>query len=349
MSWGDKLHRRPRDPEQAGCQPGTFDTARARQLARLREAVGGASRSLAAGPRPPSTGPLERQRRSGSRAEGSQPVLEVESIAKRFGGLQALSDVSLRVHEGEVVGLIGPNGSGKTTTFNCISGIYAPDAGDIRFRDRSLLTLSRHARARLGIGRTFQQLQLCPSLSVEENVSFSAEAQLSTGGVLADALLLPGRFQAARRRREVAERAVSWLGLEEVARRPAASVPIGTGRLIELGRATGPAPPLLILDEPSSGLDPGETRGFGRHLVDAVEQGDEPVSILLVEHDMSLVMPICDYIYVLDFGRLIAEGTPEEVRRDERVRAAYLGSHAGLEAEAAALEKHERAVREDES
>jgi len=279
------------------------------------------------------TSALRRVRRASTRADGAPPILDVTGLTKRFGGLQALSDVSFRVHEGEIVGLIGPNGSGKTTTFNCISGVHSPTDGDVRYRDRSLLRLNRQERARLGIGRTFQQLQLCPSLSVEENLVFGAEAQTIRSGFLADALLLPSRMRASRERAERANHLVRRFELEEVRDRPAGAVPIGVGRLTELGRALGARPSLLLLDEPSSGLDPAETAAFGQILVEALEGADPPLTMLLVEHDMSLVMAICDYLYVLDFGRLIAEGTPEEVRRNAAVRDAYLGTKAAAVAD----------------
>ncbi|HMG40006.1 MAG TPA: ABC transporter ATP-binding protein [Acidimicrobiales bacterium] len=244
------------------------------------------------------------------------PLLALDEVTVRFGANQVLTDVDLVVPAGEVVGLIGPNGAGKTTLFNVVTGLQRPTRGRVRFDRVDISRLDTHHRARRGIGRTFQRLELFGDLTVRDNVRVAGEIRnrwrfLGVGG---------GRLDVDRE----AERLLDLLGLRAVADVDAGEVPTGTARLVELGRALIARPRLVLLDEPASGLTERETEAFGvllRRLVD-----DEGVTVLLVEHDMTLVMEVCDHVHVLDFGQVIAHGTPDEVRADERVLAAYLGA-----------------------
>jgi len=243
-------------------------------------------------------------------------LLEAVSVSVRFGGVQALSDVDLAVHAGGITGLIGPNGAGKTTMFNVLTGLTAPTAGSVRLDGADISGWAPHRRGRAGLARTFQRLELFTGLSVEENLVAAWEAS-HAGAVF-------GRGRAQRRAR-VAE-VLALLALGPVAHRRTGDLPTGLGRLVELGRALCADPRVLLLDEPSSGLDAGETARFRDVLLDVVgRSGDGEPAVLLVEHDMGLVMEVCDRVTVLDFGARIAEGTPEEIRADPTVQAAYLG------------------------
>ena len=248
--------------------------------------------------------------------DGVRPLLEASGISVRFGGLQALDGVDLTVPAGQVTGLIGPNGAGKTTLFNVVTGLIAPVEGAVRLAGTDVTGWPPHRRGRAGMARTFQRLELFTRMTVEDNLTAAWEAA-HPGAVF-------GRGGAARRRR-VGE-VVALLGLEPLAPRLAGQLSTGQGRMVELGRALCADPRVLLLDEPSSGLDVHETRRFSdvlRQVVGAAG-GGEP-AVLLVEHDMALVMEVCDDITVLDFGRRIAAGPAPEIRRDPAVRAAYLG------------------------
>lgn len=250
--------------------------------------------------------------------DDGERLLCAEAVSVRFGGLQALQHVDLDVASGMVTGLIGPNGAGKTTLFNVLTGLQRPTAGRVTLDGTDISGWSPHRRGRAGLARTFQRLELFDRLTVEENLMAAWEAA-KRGGVF-------GRGRSTRRQR-VAE-VVELLGLGPVVERPAGTLPTGLGRLVELGRALCTDPRVLLLDEPSSGLDPAETAQFRTVLQAVVARGStlpgEPAA-LLVEHDMSLVMEVCSTITVLDFGRCIACGPPEQVRADPAVRAAYLG------------------------
>jgi len=247
------------------------------------------------------------------------PALSAENVSVRFGGLDALSNVSLHVPPGRIVGLIGPNGAGKTTMFNVLTGLQAAHQGQVLFRGADISSWPPHRRGRAGIARTFQRLALFTRMTVHDNLVASWESS-HAGGVL-------GRGRAQRRRRvtEVME----LLNLWPVADRLAGELSTGQGRMVELGRALCTDPHLLLLDEPGSGLDANETAAFSRVLRTLVDpSSDDPSdrpAVLLVEHDMALVMDVCTSLTVLDFGKVIATGTPEEIRHNELVRAAYLG------------------------
>ena len=249
-------------------------------------------------------------------------MLRVRDVTVRFGGIVALDGVSLDLNRGEILGLIGPNGAGKTTLFNCISGVVSPDHGSIFFEGRSLTFRPPHERAKLGIARTFQNLQLWGSMTVEDNLMVPMDA-LGGRNTFSDALSLPFSVYAERTSSEHARAILHVLDLDRYARTLAGDLPAGIQRRVEIARALAARPKLLLLDEPAAGLDAQETT----HLADLLHAVRDRfcVSMLLVDHDMSLVMRVCDYEYVLDFGKLLAKGDPTAIRNDPKVIAAYLG------------------------
>ncbi|MFN2545734.1 MAG: ABC transporter ATP-binding protein [Actinomycetota bacterium] len=251
------------------------------------------------------------------------PALRVESLSVRFGGVRALDDVALEVRPRQIVGLIGPNGAGKTTLFNAVTGTIKPTVGRVHLFGLDVTGWAPHRRARLRVGRTFQRLELFGSLTVEENLVMGMEAQSTRGGLLSDILALPPTVEQRSDALERARDVLAAVGLDEYAETRAGDLPIGLSRMVELGRAVCGDPYLLLLDEPSSGLSREESVRLATLLRAARDEDGE--SLLVVEHDMSFVMDLCDYLYVLDFGRLIAQGTPGEIRRNAIVQAAYLG------------------------
>ena len=252
-------------------------------------------------------------------------MLRVRDMTVRFGGIVALDGISLDLNRGEILGLIGPNGAGKTTLFNCISGVIHPDRGSIFFEGHSLVYAPPHVRARFGIARTFQNLQLWGSMTVEENLVVPMDA-LGRRNTFSDALYLPFSAYAERASRERARAILHVLELDRYARTLAADLPAGIQRRVEIARALAMRPRLLLLDEPAAGLDAQETARLAE-LLHAVRQRFH-VSMLLVDHDMSLVLRVCDYVYVLDFGKLLARGQPSAIRSDPKVIAAYLGEES---------------------
>ena len=233
------------------------------------------------------------------------PSLEVSEVTVTFGGRRALDGVAIAAERGRVTGLIGPNGAGKSTLFDVICGLRKPVAGRVALEGKDVTREGPARRARHGMARTFQRLELFGRLSVRENLMVAAE-------------LGPQRRHAARAVEEI----ITRLDLGEVADRPADALPTGTGRLVEVGRALAVRPRFLLLDEPAAGQDSEETRRFAV-LLRAL--ADEGTTVVLVEHDMSLVMGVCDQVYVLDLGKIISVGPPDVIRRDETVLAAYLG------------------------
>ena len=252
-----------------------------------------------------------------------QALLSVRDVSVRFGGIVALDAVSFDVRAGAICGLIGPNGAGKTTLFNCLSRLYEAQAGDILFEGRSLLRRPVHAMAGLGIGRTFQNLAMFQTMSVRRNIMVGAHCG-SQAGFVTSALRLPRvRAEEARLAAE-ADRILELLALTDVAERPAGALPFGIQKRVELGRALAARPKLLLLDEPAAGLNHEELAGLAG-LITQVRDVFH-LTVLLVEHHMSLVMAVSDHIVALNFGRKIAEGTPTEIQANPEVIAAYLGA-----------------------
>ncbi len=252
-------------------------------------------------------------------ASGQAHALEARGISVRFGGSRALDGVDLVLRRGEIGGLIGPNGAGKTTLFNVVTGLCQPSSGSVFLDGCEITSWTPHRRARAGMTRTFQRLELFARMTVQENLLAAREASVRWA--------VFGR-KMRDSQREVSE-VMEMLGIAPLAARTAGDLPTGQGRLVELGRALCSSPKVILLDEPSSGLDSAETSRLGAILVEAVANQRGEMSALLVEHDMSLVMELCDSITVLDAGKRIAHGSPAEVRANPAVVAAYLGTEGG--------------------
>jgi branched-chain amino acid transport system ATP-binding protein len=250
-------------------------------------------------------------------------VLNVRHLVVDFGGLRALDDVSLAVEDGASVGLIGPNGAGKTTLFDSVLGIVSPTSGWVELLGVDVSAWPVHRRARLGLGRTFQRLELFGSLSVLENMIVSVESGTGGSGLVAELLRRPSSIDVRNRAHGRADELLDLVGLSDQGTTRAADLSIGHSRLLELARALATDPKLLMLDEPSSGLNEEESSHLAALL--ARLRSERGLGLLIVEHDIDFVLGLSDTVYVLDFGRMIASGTPSQVQKDPIVRAAYLG------------------------
>ncbi len=247
-------------------------------------------------------------------------LLVAENVTMKFAGITALDNVNLDVERGEVVGLIGPNGAGKTTFFNCLLGILKPDGGRVIFDDRDLSRVATHKRARLGIGRTFQRIELFSGMTPRDHFLVAERVRNGRGALWKDVLFLGGASADENAR---VDAMLDLLELRADADRPVEALSLGVGRLVEIGRALMTEPKLVLLDEPSSGLDRHETETLARQLQTVQKERD--FAILLVEHDVEFVRSLVRRVFVLDFGTLIASGLTDEVFADSAVRKAYLG------------------------
>ena len=252
-------------------------------------------------------------------------VIEIRNMGIRFGGLVALDDVNVDVPEWEIVGLIGPNGAGKTTLFNCIMGAYQPNTGTVTYRGRDISLLPTHRRTALGIGRTFQNIGLIRGLTVIENCMVAQHSRIGYGA-MAGIVGFPRSFMEERRLRSNGLDVLDFLGLAPLANAHLDGLPYGTLKLIEIATVLATDPDVLLLDEPSSGMGPDEAHALGERLLELRKTLN--LTVLMIEHHVPLVVGVCDYVYVLNFGQVLTEGQPSEVQSHPEVIAAYLGGEA---------------------
>lgn len=248
--------------------------------------------------------------------------LRVDNLSLSFGGVHALAEVTMEVKEREILAIIGPNGAGKTCLLNCINGFYRPQKGDIYFEEQNITRLARHKIAELGIARTFQNIQLYTGLTAVENLMAARHIHFKHGA-LAGGIYFGWAHREEIEHRRMVEYIIDFLDAEPIRNKVVGSLPYGQRKKIDLGRALALEPKLLLLDEPMAGMNLEEKEDMARYIIDTYELRRIP--IVLVEHDMGVVMDIADRVVVLDFGRKIAEGTPQEIKTDEKVIKAYLG------------------------
>ena len=267
-----------------------------------------------------------------AKASSTPPYLEYRDVTVHFGGVVALDSVSLSVPPATIVGLVGPNGAGKSTLFSVLSGLHRPNAGQVLFEGADITRTSAGRRARLGLARTFQHPEMFAGLTTREHLQLAYRVSTSRSRIWTDLVSGRGFRPADKKETERVEVLLGALNLTEIADRPVAGLPLGMTRLVEIARALAANPKVLLFDEPSSGLDARETEQVMRVFELAVER--RGVSLLLVEHDVAMVLSLCRYVHVLDFGLKIGEGTPDEIRGNPAVRAAYLGEEVPSAAEA---------------
>jgi branched-chain amino acid transport system ATP-binding protein len=255
--------------------------------------------------------------------KNGNPMLQVEDIHISFGVLKALNGVSLEIHKGEILAIIGPNGAGKTSLVNVINGVYNPAQGHIFFEDQDLTIMPHHHIAALGIARTFQNVALFKGMTVLDNIMVGRNLKMRSN-FFAQGIYWGFAQREEIRHREVVERVIDWLEIEHIRKTPAGMLPYGLQKRVELGRALAAEPKLLLLDEPMAGMNLEEKEDIARFILDANEELG--TTIALIEHDMGVVMDISDQVVVLDYGEKIAEGPPEEIRNNEKVIKAYLGT-----------------------
>ena len=252
-------------------------------------------------------------------------ILETRNVTKRFGGLSAVDKVSIQIPEGSIYSIIGPNGAGKTTLFNCITGFYPPDEGDMLFKEKSLLGFSPDRVTRQGISRTYQNIRLFPAMTALENILVGAHPQLKSNWV--DAILhTPRQRTEEKKALQDAQDLLNFVGLKGKGDLFARNLPYGEQRRLEMARALANKPAIILLDEPTAGMNPNESATMMRFIQNL--RDEIGTTILLIEHDMKVVMGISEFIYVLDFGQLIAKGTPGEIQKNPQVIESYLGRGA---------------------
>jgi len=252
------------------------------------------------------------------------PLLQVQDLTLAFGGVKALGGVSFSAREGSITAVIGPNGAGKTSLFNTISGFYRPASGSIRLHGKDITRISAPQRAKLGLGRSFQNIALFRGMTVLDNIKLGRHVHLRTN--VFDALLWLGRAQReeVELRRDVEERIIDFLEIDHIRHAPVAALPYGLQKRVEMARALAMQPDILMLDEPVAGMNHEETEDMARFILDV--RAEWGVTVLMVEHDMGMVMDLSDHVVVLNFGEVIAQGTPQEIQSDAEVHRAYLGS-----------------------